>query len=598
MAAAKEVAKMVIKEDQSWLVKNLDTGEVRYVTDHEQFERPMDPKRLPKDRKPWQQWWHEQRCQDQKLLSASQLGDAAGCMALLRAAPPARANAIDGPTGRSALHLASANGSAEIVQVLLQAHATPEHRSFQGLTPLHVSAFQSNLQVTKVLLAHRADANVPSQDGHLPLHLASKPEMLLELESLTWSDGYQRTADATGTLRRNGRFDAVQRLLTRRSVEGEAPEAERPSRRSLESVGSTGSRTSSSSCFTRLRDSEREPVNPKSFEFLVRLGRGAFGEVFQVRHKVTGKNYAMKVLHKERIMSSNLLRYAMTERNILSYIQHPYIVSLQYAFQTQKHLVLVMQFCPGGNLQQLIQRYRGGRDRFPPPLAQLYLGEVLLALKHLHARKIIYRDLKPDNVVLDTQGHALLTDFGLSKDGVQRHLGTRTHCGSVAYIAPEVLLRQKYNHTVDIYNLGVLLYNMLIGLPPFFHHEKEILQRNIMYAPLDLPRAVSFAARSFIHGTMVREPRNRLGASSTDELQRHDYFADMDFELLQQRKVPLPEQLPDGEPKMPSKPGSTPKLPRSCSGVAGWDFEAPKATETCMPRRPRSWRLRVCGLRW
>eukprot|EP00913_Durusdinium_trenchii_P002285 g2109.t1 len=314
--------------------------------------------------------------------------------------------------------------------------------------------------------------------------------MLLELESLTWSDGYQRTADATGTLRRNGRFDAVQRLLTRRSVEGEAPEAERPSRRSLESVGSTGSRTSSSSCFTRLRDSEREPVNPKSFEFLVRLGRGAFGEVFQVRHKV----------------------------------------SLQYAFQTQKHLVLVMQFCPGGNLQQLIQRYRGGRDRFPPPLAQLYLGEVLLALKHLHARKIIYRDLKPDNVVLDTQGHALLTDFGLSKDGVQRHLGTRTHCGSVAYIAPEVLLRQKYNHTVDIYNLGVLLYNMLIGLPPFFHHEKEILQRNIMYAPLDLPRAVSFAARSFIHGTMVREPRNRLGASSTDELQRHDYFADMDFE--------------------------------------------------------------------
>ncbi|CAJ1421208.1 unnamed protein product, partial [Effrenium voratum] len=165
--------------------------------------------------------------------------------------------------------------------------------------------------------------------------------------------------------------------------------------------------------------------------------------VYQVKQKATGQSYAMKVLHKEKILSRNLLRYAFTERNILSYIRHPYIVSMHYAFQTQKHLVLVLQLCPGGNLQQLIRRKRD----MAPALAQLYEGEMLLALAHLHERKIVYRDLKPDNVVLDEEGHGLLPDFGLSKDGVCRHLGTRTHCGSVAYLAPEILLGQRYSHT-------------------------------------------------------------------------------------------------------------------------------------------------------
>lgn len=616
-AEGKVTPKMAIRDDQSWLVKNLDTGEERYVKSHEEFGKPMDPKMLSKDAQPWRGWWQEQRRRNEELLRATQAGDSLRCVALLHpadGAPPAAANA-GGNNGRSALHLASANGALGAVKALLQAHATPDSCNAEGLTPLHLSAVHGFAGVAKALLSARADANVTCQDGRLPLHLATGSKVVLELQAYTSSkqeEGYTRTSDCSGAhQRRNGRSDAVRRLLTTtvsgavssRCREGD----ERPSRRSMESVASNRSRSSNGS-LTKLRSghSVHPEIGPNSFEFLVRLGRGAFGEVFHVKQKSSGRSYAMKVLHKEKVMGSNLLRYAFTERNILSYIQHPYIVSLHYAFQTPKHLVLVMQYCPGGNLQQLIRRLGRKLQGLSLPLAQLYAAELLLALQHLHERNIVYRDLKPDNVVLDAAGHAMLTDFGLSKDGVRRHLGTRTHCGSVAYLAPEILLGQKYGHTVDIYNLGVLLYNMLLGLPPFFHHEKETLQRNIVHAHLELPSILSTAAQSFIHVTMARDPRKRLGAASTADLRRHDFFRDMNFELLKQRKVPLPERLPPADADLKGvKPGRPPKISTlqelHRGAVPGWDFEAPKAMVECpgsSPCRQRRWRFRLCGLKW
>lgn len=595
-------------------MKNLDTGEERYVKSHEEFGKPMDPKMLSKDTQPWRAWWQEQRRRNEELVRATQAGDSLRCVALLHpadGAPPAAANA--GVNGRSALHLASANGALGAVKALLQAHATPDSCNAEGLTPLHLSAVHGFASVAKALLSARADANVTCQDGRLPLHLATKSQVVLELQAYTQrhEEGYTRTSDCSGAhQRRNGRSDAVRRFLTTEGSSSRCHEGdERPSRRSMESVASNRSRTSNCS-FTKLRESVHQEIGPNSFEFLVRLGRGAFGEVFHVKQKSNGRSYAMKVLHKEKVMGSNLLRYAFTERNILSYIQHPYIVSLHYAFQTPKHLVLVMQYCPGGNLQQLIRRLGRKLQGLSMPLAQLYAAELLLALQHLHERNIVYRDLKPDNVVLDAAGHAMLTDFGLSKDGVRRHLGTRTHCGSVAYLAPEILLGQKYGHTVDIYNLGVLLYNMLLGLPPFFHHEKETLQRNIVHAQLELPSVLSTAAQSFIHVTMARDPRKRLGAASTADLRRHEFFRDMNFELLKQRKVPLPERLPPADADLKAvKPGRPPKVSTFATvlhrgAVPGSDFEAPKAAMVECPgsgppcRPNRRWRFRLCGLKW
>ena len=176
----------------------------------------------------------------------------------------------------------------------------------------------------------------------------------------------------------------------------------------------------------------------------------------------------MKILNKKQIMGNNLVKYAKTERDVLTYTRHPFIVGLKYAFQTPEKLFLLLEYAPGGNMSRTLHKER----RFPEDRAKLYLAEIILALEDLHKRDIIFRDLKPDNIVFDADGHALLTDFGLSKEGVQNNAQTRSFCGSPAYLAPEMLKRAGHGKSVDWYLLGVLLYEMLVGIPPYYSNNK------------------------------------------------------------------------------------------------------------------------------
>jgi serine/threonine protein kinase len=162
-------------------------------------------------------------------------------------------------------------------------------------------------------------------------------------------------------------------------------------------------------------DDLSEIIGPKSFVPIMILGKGSFGEVYLVQKQTSKEFFAMKVLLKDKLMGQNLVKYARTERNVLSYTNHPFIVGLNFAFQTKEKLFLILDYCPGGDLGSVLTREK----RFDEDRARIYLAEVLLALENLHKRDIIFRDLKPDNVVLDNEGHALLTDFGLSKEGVQ-----------------------------------------------------------------------------------------------------------------------------------------------------------------------------------
>ena len=210
-------------------------------------------------------------------------------------------------------------------------------------------------------------------------------------------------------------------------------------------------------------------VGPDDFMPLMCLGRGSFGEVYLVREIKTDELYAMKVLTKHKIFGNNLVRYAKTERDVLSYTKHPYIVGLHYAFQTETKLFLILEFCPGGDLGHILHK----EGRLTEERARKYLCEVLLALEDLHRRDIIFRDLKPDNVVIDKDGHALLTDFGLSKEGVfDGSRGAKSFCGSVAYLAPEMIRKAGHGKSVDWYLLGVLLYEMIVGQPPYFSDQK------------------------------------------------------------------------------------------------------------------------------
>lgn len=158
-------------------------------------------------------------------------------------------------------------------------------------------------------------------------------------------------------------------------------------------------------------------------------------------------------------------------------------MGLNYAFQTRDKLFLILEYCPGGDLGKVLEQEK----RFDEARARIYLAEILLALEDLHKRDIIFRDLKPDNVVLDTEGHALLTDFGLSKEGVLDNQAANSFCGSVAYLAPEMLKRSGHGKSVDWYLLGVLLYEMLVGMPPYFNRDREKLVSNIQKGPLLMP---------------------------------------------------------------------------------------------------------------
>ena len=178
----------------------------------------------------------------------------------------------------------------------------------------------------------------------------------------------------------------------------------------------------------------------------------------------------------------------MTEKNVLSNINHPFIVKLHYSFQTPDKLFMILDFCPGGDLGEHLQN----ECRFSEDRSKIYICEVITALEELHRNDIIYRDLKPDNIVLDHEGHAMLTDFGLSKEEVSDYYkGAKSFCGSVAYLAPEMLKRAGHGKAVDWYLLGVVLYEMLIGLPPYYAESKDELFQNIENAPLKIPGHLS-----------------------------------------------------------------------------------------------------------
>lgn len=214
---------------------------------------------------------------------------------------------------------------------------------------------------------------------------------------------------------------------------------------------------------------------------------GSFGKVFLVREKQSGQLYAMKVLKKDYIFRKNQVEHTMTERSVLGYIHHPFIVGLNMAFQTADKLFFVLDYCSGGELFF----HLGKVGQFAEDRAKFYAAQIVLALEYVHKRGVIYRDLKPENVLLDQYGNIRLTDFGLSKEGVSDHSsGATSFCGTPEYIAPEVLLRQGHGRAVDWWSLGALLYEMITGLPPFYSRNRETMFEKIMNGELSFPNNV------------------------------------------------------------------------------------------------------------
>ncbi|GAN07908.1 AGC family protein serine/threonine kinase domain-containing protein [Mucor ambiguus] len=295
----------------------------------------------------------------------------------------------------------------------------------------------------------------------------------------------------------------------------------------------------SSSLSTPLTRDNRK-VSLDDFEILKLLGRGAYGKVMLCRHKESGILYAMKVLKKASLfVHAKNAEHTKAERQILEEVRNPFIVQLFYAFQTNDRLYLILEYATGGELFT----HMASEHMFTEDVARFYLAELLLALEHLHGLGIVYRDLKPENCLLDGNGHALLTDFGLSKVSIE---GSRTNtvCGTAEYMAPEILLELSYDKSVDYWTFGILMYEMLTGYTPFRCGNKKKTLDAILKKKLQIPYYISSDAKDLLIRLLRKNPNVRLGhgEDGMEKLKNHRFFRKIDWKELKMRTGTPPIQ--------------------------------------------------------
>lgn len=272
-----------------------------------------------------------------------------------------------------------------------------------------------------------------------------------------------------------------------------------------------------------------EKADPAQFDLLKVLGQGSFGKVFLVRKKTgpdAGQLYAMKVLRKASLKVRDRVRTKM-ERDILVEVNHPFIVKLHYAFQTEGKLYLILDFLRGGDVFTRLSK----EVLFTEEDVKFYLAELALALDHLHRLGIVYRDLKPENILLDEIGHIKLTDFGLSKESVDQEKKAYSFCGTVEYMAPEVVNRRGHSQSADWWSYGVLMFEMLTGTLPFQGKDRNETMNMILKAKLGMPQFLSAEAQSLLRMLFKRNPANRLGSEGVEEVKRHAFFASIDWNV-------------------------------------------------------------------
>uniref|UniRef100_A0A674J733 Ribosomal protein S6 kinase n=1 Tax=Terrapene triunguis TaxID=2587831 RepID=A0A674J733_9SAUR len=312
-----------------------------------------------------------------------------------------------------------------------------------------------------------------------------------------------------------------------------------------------------------------EKADPAQFELLKVLGQGSFGKVFLVRKIIgpdAGQLYAMKVLKKASLKVRDRVRTKM-ERDILVEVNHPFIVKLHYAFQTEGKLYLILDFLRGGDVFTRLSK----EVMFTEEDVKFYLAELALALDHLHSLGIVYRDLKPENILLDEAGHIKLTDFGLSKESVDQEKKAYSFCGTVEYMAPEVVNRRGHNQSADWWSFGVLMFEMLTGTLPFQGKDRNETMNMILKAKLGMPQFLSPEAQSLLRMLFKRNPSNRLGAGSdgVEEIKRHPFFSTVDWNKLFRREIQPPFKPASGKPEdtFCFDPEFTAKTPKDSPGV-------------------------------
>ncbi|XP_039025289.1 probable serine/threonine protein kinase IRE [Hibiscus syriacus] len=323
-----------------------------------------------------------------------------------------------------------------------------------------------------------------------------------------------------------------------------------------------------------IRSLRASPINPcpkdrtciDDFEIIKPISRGAFGRVFLARKRATGDLFAIKVLKKADMIRKNAVESILAERNILISVRNPFVVRFFYSFTCRENLYLVMEYLNGGDLYSLL-RNLGCLDE---DMGRVYIAEVVLALEYLHSLNVIHRDLKPDNLLIGQDGHIKLTDFGLSKVGLinstddlsgpsfsssgymeddepKEHISSNIErrqkhsvVGTPDYLAPEILLGMGHGATADWWSVGIILFELLVGLPPFNAETPQLIFDNIMNRNIPwpkIPEEMSYGAYDLIDKLLTENPVQRLGATGASEVKQHAFFKDINWSTLARQKA-------------------------------------------------------------
>ena len=288
--------------------------------------------------------------------------------------------------------------------------------------------------------------------------------------------------------------------------------------------------------FCKHKDIKKVTLN--DFKLLKVLGRGTFGKVVLVQYKLTKKYYAMKIMKKDVILESGQVTNTLLEKNILQNLNYQFLVGMDFCFQTQERIYFVMNFIRGGELFKHLLNCKF----FPEEKAKFYSAIVGLALEYLHTHGIVYRDIKPDNILIDEDGYLKLADFGMAKM-LKDQEKAFSLCGTPEYFSPEIITREGHNKAADWWSYGILLYEMLFGIPPFYSKNTEKMFDLITKAELKFPKKIEVSedAKDLIKKLLIKNQDLRLGSEGGFEtIKKHSFFKGFDFKALEEKKLEAP----------------------------------------------------------
>ena len=279
-------------------------------------------------------------------------------------------------------------------------------------------------------------------------------------------------------------------------------------------------------------------VKLEDFKVLKVIGRGSFGKVCLVEYLPTHETYAMKSLKKDILIEQEQVENTLLEKEILQTIDYPLLCGLVFCFQTEERIYFVMPFLSGGELFQHLRRFR----TFSEDKVRFYGAQIALALEYLHKKGIIYRDLKPENILMDDKGYLKLADFGMAKK-LSDNEKAMSFCGTPEYLAPEIITMEGHDKMADWWSFGILLFEMLCGLPPFYVENLDKMYEMIQTSAVKFPKRINLSddAKDIIQKLLEKNPKKRLGAQKgIEEIKNHPFFAKIDFNLVEQKKLEAP----------------------------------------------------------